>query len=212
MTTRMPARCASRIATAASSRGGSIMPTVPDEHQVVLECPRHRAWRLLAGPAAGRPRPACAGASLERDRRWRAPRTQGSVERDDVHAHAHLRAAVQQHVGRALGDHHEHVAVFVVALDRRHQLALRRERDLATRSKRRSRRSVAPSLRSATRNAASVGSPWISHSPPSALAQVRVAGQAAAAEHHDGSSRSGPGGQLRCRRVRPDLAARSRPR
>ena len=29
MITRMPARWASRIATAASSRGGSMMPTVP---------------------------------------------------------------------------------------------------------------------------------------------------------------------------------------
>ena len=53
----------------------------------------------------------------------------------------------------------------------------------ATRSKRCWRRSVTPSLRSATRKAASVGSPWISQPPSLACRRVGVAGQAAAAEH-----------------------------
>ena len=35
-----------------------------------------------------------------------------------------MRAAAEQHVGRALGDGHQRVAVFVVTLNRRHQLAL----------------------------------------------------------------------------------------
>ena len=80
------------------------------------------------------------------------------------------------------------------------------------RSKRRSRRSVTPSLRSATRKAASVGSPWISHAPPVALAQVGVAGQAAAAQHHDVLGVQRPGGELGALVFHLPVAARSRRR
>ncbi len=53
------------------------------------------------------------------------------VERYDIHADTHVRAAAEQHVWRALGNHHEPIILFVVDLDGRHHLAFGGERNLA---------------------------------------------------------------------------------
>ena len=207
----MPARRASRMATAASSRGGSIMPTVPTNTRSCSSA-SPSAWSSPGRqwPVGHGQRAQCSVA--EGIDVGQQPRPQGIVQRDDLHAHARPRAAAQQHVGRALCDRHEHVAVFVVAFDRRHQLALRRERDLCDALEaplapfRHAQLAFGHQERGFGRVAVDL--------PLAALglAQIGVAGQAATAEHDDGFFAQRPGGQLSTARARPDLAARTRPR
>ena len=79
-----------------------------------------------------------------------------------------------------------------VRLKRRHQLALGGEGHLADALEARRRRARrAPIFASATRNAASVGSPWIAHVAAD-LAQHGVVREAPAAEHRRAPRRAGP--------------------
>ena len=63
-----------------------------------------------------------------------------------------------------------------------------------TREKRSTRSSWMPSLRSATRNAPSVGSPWIDQTP-SSFRKIASLAQAAASEHGEHLVAEGPFGQ-----------------
>jgi hypothetical protein len=117
MMIRRPAPCASPIATGASGRGGSMMPTMPKVDELVFECfepvalpPLTASGRQL--DVAGDLGPARVG------------------EAADLPGHALVRAACQQHVGRTLGHHVDAPFAFDVGLEGAHELALRRERQV----------------------------------------------------------------------------------
>jgi hypothetical protein len=87
------------------------------------------------------------------------------VQIHNIHAHPYSSAGTEQDVGRAVGDQHQSVRMIMVLFECGHQLAFEVKGISPTRSERCSRRLVAPSLRSATKKAASVGSPSICQSP-----------------------------------------------
>ena len=174
-----------------------MMPTMPTKTRSRSSASSSGAVGPRPAPAAGRRRPACAaprrpGASTSA----RIARAQRVVER---HRRRRRRAracsAPSSTSGAPLVTTHARVAVLVVDA-RSCDISLRSEVNgiSPTRSKRRS----APlgrrrSLRSATRKAASVGSPWIAQSPSPSARRSALLGQAAAAEHaRSCSSRSGP--------------------
>ena len=131
MITRMPARRASRIATAASSRGGSMMPTVPTK--IRSRSSDASARRILAR----RERPVGDGQRAQRGIRQpvhigqdpRAPRRRPARRHPCRRAPACSGRAARP--GAPLVMTHQRVAVLVIQLDRRHHLALGGERDLA---------------------------------------------------------------------------------
>ena len=158
---------------------------------------RQRAQRQVGEPVDRRPAPRARRSSVSGRT---SPATRSCVQR------------VEQHVGRALGDDRDPALPLDVGLERGHQLALGRERDLAHPLEPRARRaSVSPILASATRNAASVGSPWIVH-VAAVLAQHGVVGQAAAAAARRAPRRAAPGRRAGGRRpaARPPAGSRSR--
>ena len=131
MITRMPARCASRMATPASSRGGSMMPTVPTKIR------SRSSVGEACGSSPGVERPVGHGERAQRrvgQRRRRRPGCARAARRRARRRPCPTRARVQRSSstsGAPLVITHDLVAVLVVALDRRHHLAVGRERDLA---------------------------------------------------------------------------------
>ena len=211
MITRMPARVRLADGHAASSRGGSMMPTVPTKIRSLLE--RRRVG--VRGSSRRVQRPVGHGQRAQRVVGQRVHigqqlRAQRGVERNRRPCPRGRACNAEQHVGRALGDD---------ARARRRARGRARCVDIILRSevngispmrsKRRSRRAVG-----ARACARPPGRPPRSDRPgfPSAavvLAQVGIAGQAAAAQHDDLLVAQGGLRPARCRRARPGPRARS---
>ena len=185
ISTRTPAACASAIAARASGARRVDDPDQPEVDQLALDRLVLRR-SLVRRAAAGRRRRACAARGRRAARPSRGSRSgASSVSGRTSPPTRSCGAAREQHVGRALGDDGEaELAGRASDWKRAHQLALGGERHLADALEPRARAlRCSPSIfASATRNAASVGSPWIVHSP-SVLAQHGVVRQAAGREH-----------------------------
>ena len=108
------------------SRGGSIMPIKPAKTR---SCSMRSSISIVlervARAARGRRRPACAAPRRRALRsRCRISARRSSLSGSGLFAHQLLRAAREQHVGRAFGEDEQALLPLGVRVDRAHQLAL----------------------------------------------------------------------------------------
>ena len=164
MITRMLALRMSRMAIAASSCGGSMMPltlrrspprtsSAAASARLERDAGRRPPGCGRAAPTARRPAPQDPRAA----RRRRGP--------DASPTSSWVRRSSRMS-GAPLADHHDPAGV-MGSPRAATSIALGEKGISPTLRNLADRRSCYPSFRSATRNAASVGSPWICHSPPS---------------------------------------------
>ena len=170
-------RAPRRSPCAPPARGGSMMPTMPEVHELVLDRLVRAGGRAL-GQAAGRPPPACAAPGRPaRSTSASTSRRRASSSGADLAGDPLVRAPGQQDVGRTLRHDRDprrparrRPASVVISL--RSEV----NGTSPTRSKRcRRARPCNPIFASATRNAASVGSPWTIHSPSSSRSTASLA-------------------------------------